>query len=94
MTDQFNVRTCPWALFALLFSALLFSNLSFAMPPGASPIVLYEFEEGSGSVVLDTASVGAPLDLTIEDSNAISWISGGLSIDAPTVIQSATSAAC
>ena len=63
------------------------------MPPGASPIVLYEFEEGSGSEVLDTASDGAPLDLTIEDSNAISWINGGLSIGAPTVIQSATSAA-
>ena len=54
--------------------------------------VLYELEEGSGTTVADTSGVGTPLNLTIGSLSAVTWIPGGLSIDAPTLIQSAATA--
>ena len=51
-------------------------------------VALYEFSEGSGPTVLDTSGVAPLLDLTIEDPTAVTWTSGGLSIDSPTVISS------
>lgn len=58
-----------------------------------SPVVLYEINEGQGTILADTAANGTPLDLSIADTTSTSWLSGGISIHAPTVIQSATSAA-
>lgn len=42
-------------------------------------LVLYTFEEGVGTAVMDVGGVGAPLDLTIEGSH--SWVSDGLELD-------------
>jgi hypothetical protein len=56
-------------------------------------IVLYDFQEGSGSTVYDMSGVGAPLDLTIADPANVTWLpGGGISIDAPTIIESSSKA--
>ncbi|MGI9594655.1 MAG: LamG-like jellyroll fold domain-containing protein, partial [Acidimicrobiales bacterium] len=49
-------------------------------------LVLYEFDEGSGSVVGDTSGTGASLDLTVTDPAAIEWGAGSLSVDSPTLL--------
>ncbi|CAB1055660.1 hypothetical protein D1BOALGB6SA_393 [Olavius sp. associated proteobacterium Delta 1] len=55
--------------------------------------VLYTFEEKDGDTVHDVSGVGVPLDLTIADPAAVSWIEGGgLSIDAATLVASADAA--
>ena len=56
--------------------------------PGVVPVVLYEFGEGSGSVVGDSSGVGVPLDLSVADPGAVSWSSGGLVVESSTVISS------
>ena len=55
-------------------------------------VALYELEEGSGATVADTSGFGAPLDLLISDTNDVTWINGGLRVDAPTLISSGVSA--
>lgn len=51
--------------------------------------VLYLFDEGSGSIVGDSAGVGVPIDLNIGDSSAVSWLpDGGLEVNSPTIIES------
>jgi hypothetical protein len=59
---------------------------------GANLQVLYGFNEGSGSTVADVSGVGTPLNLTVGAPANVSWLTGGLSIDAPTLIQSSTTA--
>ncbi len=55
---------------------------------GAAPVVRYDFVDGSGVTVSDSGS-GVPLDLTISDPGAVSWVSGGgLRVDSATVITS------
>ena len=54
---------------------------------------LYTFEEGKGNSVIDVSGVGKPLNLTISDESAISWIPGGLAIDASVILASSDSAA-
>ena len=58
---------------------------------------LYTFREGSGSTVTDVSGVGAPLNLTIANSGAVTWVSGGgLQVNSggsTTIIESATAAA-
>lgn len=49
-------------------------------------ILLYEFEEGSGDTVTDTSGFMSPLDLTIQDPGNVTWGSGFLTVDAPTII--------
>jgi hypothetical protein len=59
----------------------------------AGQLVLYSFEEGSGTRVYDVSGFGTPLDLLVEDEAAISWINGGgLEINSSTVIKSAGAA--
>jgi hypothetical protein len=59
----------------------------------AGQLVLYAFEEGSGTRVYDVSGFGTPLDLIVDDETAISWITGGgLEIKSSTVIQSAGAA--
>jgi hypothetical protein len=53
---------------------------------------LYTFAEGSGSVVHDVSGVGAPLDLTIADSEHVSWGDSSLTINSATRIMSSGSA--
>jgi hypothetical protein len=50
--------------------------------------VLYTFDEGGGTTVHNVSGVGEPLDLSVSNLAAVSWISGALSIDASTVITS------
>jgi hypothetical protein len=50
---------------------------------------LYTFQEESGATVHDVSGVGAPLDLEIGDTGAVSWLSGGgLAVEASTLIAS------
>jgi PKD repeat protein len=57
-------------------------------------LALYTFEEETGNTVRDVSGVGTPLDLTISDPAAVSWLpGGGIAIDAATVIKSAGPAA-
>ncbi len=51
-------------------------------------LVLYNFDDGGGTTVRDSADQGDALDLTIADPNAVSWGNSYLSIDAPTIIDS------
>ncbi len=46
----------------------------------------YDFNEGSGSTVNDTSGVGTPLNLTIGSTSAVTWLSGGLSVNTATAI--------
>ncbi len=69
------------------------TTFSWAVTSGPSRVseglvVLYEFGEGAGSVVGDSSGVGVPLDLSVADPGSVSWSSGGLSVDAATVISS------
>ncbi len=50
---------------------------------------LYGFGSATGTVVRDISGVGAPLDLTISDPGAVTWLpSGGLVLDSSVVITS------
>ena len=50
--------------------------------------VLYTFEEGKGKTVHDVSGVGEPLNLTIEDKAAVSWLPCGLAITGETFVAS------
>lgn len=70
------------------------SQTSFSFNPRITSglMVLYEFEEGSGTIVRDVSGVGVPLDLTVATPTAVSWVPGGLSIDSATIVKSAGAA--
>lgn len=51
-------------------------------------VVLYEFNEGSGSTVGDTSGVGTPLNLTIDSVPNVTWLSGALRINSGTIVKS------
>ncbi len=75
--------------------SLIFSGVNVSYPCAKSERVqdsleaLYSFQEGSGGTVQDISGIGAPLNLTIVDESATSWLAGGgLAINAPTIIQS------
>jgi hypothetical protein len=53
---------------------------------------LYAFKEGKGGVVHDTAHVGTPIDLKIENEQSARWTSKGLVLAAPTLVASAAPA--
>ncbi|MEE8599585.1 putative Ig domain-containing protein [Euzebya tangerina] len=55
-------------------------------------IALYDFTEGTGSVVGDSSDIGAPLDLTVAAPANTTWGPGGLTVDAATTIQSSGNA--
>lgn len=52
-------------------------------------VALYGFDEGTGTTVSDVSGNGTALNLTIADPGAVTWVSGGLSIDSSTIISSA-----
>ncbi len=59
----------------------------------AGLLALYGFSEGSGDTVADVSGVGTPLDLTVSNLAAVSWLpGGGISIDSATAIKSAGAA--
>lgn len=55
-------------------------------------VVLYEFDETSGSTVADTSNHMAPLDLTIANTNNASFSNGYLDVTGDTLISSAGAA--
>jgi hypothetical protein len=54
--------------------------------------VVYDFNEGSGSIVNDVSGVGTPLNLTIANPSNTNWVTGGLEINSETIIESAAAA--
>jgi hypothetical protein len=52
----------------------------------------YNFNEGSGSAVSDSANVGLPLNLSIGSTSSVTWVSGGLRVNTATAISSSSSA--
>jgi hypothetical protein len=54
--------------------------------------VLYTFDEGSGTTVNDVSGVGTPLNLTVDNASAVTWLPGALSIDSNTLVQTAGTA--
>jgi hypothetical protein len=59
-----------------------------------SPIAVYDFHRGRGVVIEDMSNSGDPLNLKIGDPSAVTWLSsGGLRIDAPTLIATSGPAA-
>jgi len=52
-------------------------------------LVLYDFREGSGQIIKDRANKSDPLNLRIENSSAVQWLStGGLAVRSPVLIAS------
>ncbi len=55
--------------------------------------VLYTFTEGKGNLVKDVSGVGEPLNLTVENIDAIAWLTNrGLAINNSTVLKSSNAA--
>ena len=54
-------------------------------------LALYSFDEGSGNTINDVSRVGTPLDLTVS-SGTVGWVSGGLAVTSPVLIESAGAA--
>ncbi len=48
----------------------------------------YNFDEGTGVTVRDTAGTASPVDLTIADANKVTWGDGKLTINMPVAIAS------
>jgi hypothetical protein len=66
--------------------------LKMAVGRPSGMLVLYTFEEGSGTTIYDVSGVGTPLNLSVSGSGA-SWIpGGGLAINSSTIVASAGSA--
>ena len=55
-------------------------------------VAAYTFDAGSGTTIHDVSGVGAPLDLTVSDPNAVSWDNGSLTLHTPTIVASASAA--
>lgn len=55
-------------------------------------IVLYDFDEGSGSTVADQAGVSPALDLTIQTPSNVTWGDDHLTIDSNTTLQTSGAA--
>ena len=54
-------------------------------------LVLYTFREGSGDTIKDVSGTGQPLELKIEDADAVKWLlGGGLAVQRPVLIASST----
>lgn len=50
------------------------------------PIVEYRFEAGAGNIVYDTGSYGDQMNLTIQDVQNVTWGTGELTINEPTIL--------
>ncbi|MEM8605465.1 MAG: LamG domain-containing protein [Myxococcota bacterium] len=55
-------------------------------------IVLYEFREGRGNTVFDQSGVSPELDLTIADTDNVTWFATHLSVDSATTLSTAGAA--
>jgi len=52
------------------------------------PDLLYRFDEGAGTRVLDTSSAGTLYHLTIATPSRVTWLADALRIDQPTILSS------
>lgn len=65
-----------------------------SIPDGRGLVALYEFNEGTGKLIKDESDAGAGEALVIDDANviddtdAVTWVQGGLSINKPILIHS------
>lgn len=62
------------------------------LPALPAPDLLYRFDEGAGTRVLDTSNQGALYHLTIADPTRVTWLAGALRIDQPTIVSSSAPA--
>ncbi len=78
----------------ILASGLVAASSSFSLAvAGSAPLVLYTFNEGSGSTVYDVSGTGLPLNLTIANPAAVTWSAyGSLKINSATLISSGIAA--
>jgi len=51
-------------------------------------VLLYQFNEGSGSVINDNSGYQSPQDLNIDNPDAVTWINGGLRVNGAALIHS------
>lgn len=72
-------------------------NVTQNEPPGGSGsrvtaqlAALYEFNQGSGNVAVDTSGVGSPLNVTIQNPGNVTWTQGGLRLNQATVLLGAS----
>lgn len=75
-----------------LISAGTEVEFSFSFRVTAGLQVLYDFEEGTGNVVLDVSGVGIPLDLVVINEDLTQWVPGGLSVNSATIVRSSQAA--
>lgn len=55
-------------------------------------IALYDFDAASGTIIADSSGFGVPLDLTLADATAVTWLGDSLRIDTATIATSASPA--
>ncbi len=93
MLPSLRVLVRPFLAVALLATAVA-TTVAVAAPVDAAGrsteglLALYDFDEGSGSVVRDLSGSATPIDLSIDDPAHVAWTDGGLRIDEPTTIRS------
>ena len=78
----------------LTFIAFILSGTLSAQRVTDSLVVLYRFNEGSGSTINDVSGYGTALNLQIEDTDSVTWQpeTGSLRIDGSTALQSSGAA--
>ncbi|MEM6376591.1 MAG: LamG-like jellyroll fold domain-containing protein [Bacteroidota bacterium] len=80
-------------LFLFLSTSLIWANNCPTNRVNDGLLVLYQFTEGSGTTITDVSGYGSPENLTIEDSDHVTWLSGGgLMVQSSTIIKSAGAA--
>lgn len=55
-------------------------------PSADGPLLLYRFDEGAGDRALDSSGSGSLSHLRIDDPSRVTWTTGALRIDAPTIL--------
>lgn len=80
-------------LFIFLSTSLIWANNCPTNRVDDGLLVLYQFTEGSGTTITDVSGYGSPENLTIEDADHVTWLSGGgLIVQSSTIIKSAGAA--
>ncbi|USN48107.1 MAG: hypothetical protein H6626_03185 [Pseudobdellovibrionaceae bacterium] len=84
-----------WKVYLSLATGLLVATPSLALEKdgtgalASEAVVLYKFNEGSGTVINDHSSIGTPLNLNIDSRSDVIWQSGGLMISQESLIRTA-----
>lgn len=78
--------TCHGQIARIVCVWLLTATVSSAQRVSDGLILLYEFNEFGGNIVMDTSGFGMPFDLTIQDLDRVSWGPGRLTVNENTII--------